>query len=168
MVEKKESIIIGKIIEKVFSTNKNINRIAHDEFFEETGIEITNPTNTQYFIGWLIYHFVFPGGKNFIPYVKETIVLDEEEKDMIQRLENGILGTFEVLEWGNIVKVKDLLTQKEYAVSVIDMKNPNCKIITAQLVKSLDNNYFFFGGIGGYPKTKEEEIQKYVEEFNNG
>ena len=166
MSERKETLIIGQIIKKVFSKFNNLNKITTEEFFEECGIEIQTPSETQYYISWLFYEFIFPGGKSFISLIKESIVINKDEKDMINRIENGITGLFEIKQWGKEIIIKDLLTKKEYPVSVLDMIKPNSNLIKANLVKNFNDNYFFFGGIECFMKDEEKKIKQMIKELN--
>lgn len=150
---------MNRIIKKVFLKYKYLKEISKIDFIESTRIKVTNSTEAQFYLGWLMTDFILPGEKTFLSFIRETIKLTKDEITIIKNIENAIIGYFEIISWTkNELRVKDLLTKKPYSISIIDLEKQNLKIIKAKLVKTFDNKYFLFGGIQGFNKKQEKAI----------
>ena len=143
-----ETDIITRLVKKVFERYEEIKLFAFEEFEEYFDFQYEKSVFSQFFLGWLIFEFQYIGGKRLLPLIKESFSLSEKEKDMIRRLEDGVVGEFSVLEQkDNTIKVQDEITKKTYIVHTIDLPKIRSNTIYAKLVKNFNENYFFFGGI---------------------
>ncbi|MCH8519870.1 MAG: hypothetical protein LAT82_03900 [Nanoarchaeota archaeon] len=140
--------ILENITKKLEGKFTNLLFTAFEEYEIEWKYELTEETS-HHFIGWFFCEFVLLDGKMLPQLVKESIELEDKEKKLIENISNAILGYFEIVSQdSNVIKVKDILTQNEYEVFIIDLdyQFKSNDVIEAKLVKNFNDKLFFFGG----------------------
>lgn len=162
---RKEVLVVENLVYKVSQRFPGLFPLAKNEYLEKTGMELSTPSQTQYFIGWMFLDYMLPGGKRLIPLIRQTIDLAADEQSFLQALDDAVVGFFEILRWGKTVKVKDLMTGLEYKVYIDDMQRPSVTFISARLVKRFDGEYFFFGGILCLREEDKEDVEKVFNTF---
>lgn len=161
MAAREEVRVLEGMLAKVKERYPELWAHAVRDFTRTREVDWNDSSVSQFFMGWLVYDYVFPGGKPFLGLAKEGVSLDGREEDMVRRLEGGVVGFFDVLgrEQG-VVRVRDVLTRETYAVATIDLASWESKVIRARLVKNYDEERFFFGGIEAWDEEDVEEVRE--------
>ena len=160
--ENKEAKIFSNLIKGIGGKFPKLISDAREEFLEFYGEEISENSHCgQFFYGWFFSIFTLKDGKDMIVLTKECLKLNNEEKSLLDNVQNGIPGYFRVLKIENKdFYLEDLLTKKDYLVKTRDLEHnlvPG-KIIEVCLVKNLEKDYFFFGGIRISDRTRLIEL----------
>lgn len=154
MVKKPQPEIdaLHDIIERLLQKYPRLMVYALDEFKEYyslSKIGLKNPFINQLFLGWIFTaHFLYDG-KTIIQLARQTLKLNSAEQQILNSVENAIIGYFEITKHKNKdVKLIDMFTEKKYLVRTIDLdyKFKKGDVIEAKLVRRFDGELFFFGG----------------------
>jgi len=159
---RKEVKVTDEIFVKIGENFPNMLLNGINEFEDLFGISIerdkVDPNLNQMFIGFILSEYYLFDGKLFNQFLRENLELTDDEKLFLENVNNKISGYFEVLSVEkNLVKVKDLLTKKEYEVETIDLSGVFKKdIIKAKLVKNFRDKLYFFGAMTKHNYEKDE------------
>lgn len=152
-----------KILDKIFEKYENFNMISHVKFQELMGDEINEideGIRAEIYMDWFIFDNEFPGELNFLDFVKKEIDLDDDEKQLIEFLDNAVIGYFEILKWeDNIILIKDFETKKEYQIPNKGYLNPDHNIIETKFIKDFDGEYTFISPLYTFDEEDEEKIR---------
>ena len=144
----KEAEILVELICKLEKEYPDLILEAKEEFIEK---EISEKEHlSQFFYGWFFSIFTISDGKNMPCLARESINLDDNEKQLLNNIQHGIIGLFRILRIKNkTFHLEDLLTKKEYYVKTRDLEHDlkAGHFIEANLVKNFDHELFFFGGL---------------------
>ena len=150
MRKSKEPEIFFSIMQRIKEEFPILIEEAKEEFIEYYGDDILKTGHFgQYFYGWFFSVFTIDDGKNMITLAKQYLRLNDDEKKLLENVQNSIPGYFKILNIkNNDFYLEDILTKKDYWVKTIDLDHNLFagNIIKADLVKNLDNDFFFFGG----------------------
>jgi hypothetical protein len=142
--------ILKNIREKLHKKFPLLLQRAMDEFMQMYKEDILKSKHSgQFFNGFLFATYTLQDGKSIIRLCNETLDLNEKEKRLLDNINQAIFGYFRVLKIEDkIILVEDMLTQKNYSIKTIDLENmQEGKIYEAKLVRNLEGDYFFFGGL---------------------
>ncbi|MBU0467320.1 MAG: hypothetical protein KJ718_05080 [Nanoarchaeota archaeon] len=172
-MKNKEVEIINKVMNKIVLKFPNLIKVARNEFLDFQDKETVNSKYLgQLFYGWFFSDFMLRDGKTMIALSNEILELTEEEKIFLENISKGVSGFFKIEKIENKkFYLLDLLTKKEYLVETlaIDKEIKMGMIIMANLVKNLDGDYFFFGGIevSGEEEQVNFSLLEYTRELNS-
>jgi hypothetical protein len=114
---------------------------------------------------WFLTKMILPNGVNVVNMIKSfpKDYFTKEEKKMIKNLSNYIESIFIILTISKDNKnyeIMDFADNKIYKIKTFDLPDRFKKndIITAFIVKNIEDNFFFFGGIISYDKSNTEEF----------
>ena len=120
------------------------------------------------FHAWFLLKYEFPSEATAME-MADSFPMDfftKDDKKMIKNFMNYKESLFEILEIsedGRDYKIKDLLDKKIYLIKTLDLpaKFSEEQLIKAMIIKNLEGNYFFYGGVQSWEiKNKNKFIRE--------
>ena len=119
------------------------------------------------FHAWFLLKYEFPNEATAME-MADSFPMDfftKDEKKMIKNFLNYKESLFKIIKISNDKRdytIKDMLTSKLYLVKTLDMpaKFKEKDLIKAMIIKNLENDYFFYGGVASFNVSDKKEFIK--------
>jgi|SRR3989344_1652933 len=119
------------------------------------------------FHAWFLLKYEFPNEATAME-MADSFPMDfftKDEKKMIKNFLNYKESLFKIIKISNDKRdytIKDMLTSKLYLVKTLDMpaKFKEKDLIKTTIIKNLENDYFFYGGVKSFKVSDKEEFIK--------
>lgn len=119
------------------------------------------------FHAWFLLKYEFPNEATAME-MADSFPMDfftKDEKKMIKNFLNYKESLFKIIKISNDKRdytIKDMLTSKLYLVKTLDMpaKFKEKDLIKTMIIKNLENDYFFYGGVKSFKVSDKEEFIK--------
>jgi len=119
------------------------------------------------FHSWFLLKYEFPNEATAME-MADSFPMDfftKDEKKMIKNFLNYKESLFKIIKISNDKRdytIKDMLTSKLYLVKTLDMpaKFKEKDLIKTTIIKNLENDYFFYGGVKSFKVSDKEEFIK--------